>query len=1172
MKKNRIDGRRIPIRFRKKMYLFMKLYVFLSIFFTVQATAITHSQNQKLVINLKGGSLEQMIEQIKKQSDYRFLYNLEEIAIANDLELQLESGSIDEVMKTALDGKDLDFQIIKDVIIVRPAPGKAQRDRQLAQQQQRFTVKGTVRDDKGLPIPGVNIFEKSNPTNGVITGADGQYTIEASSAQSVLTYSFIGFDILEQAVEGRGEINVTLHEEATDLNEVVVIGFGRKDKKSLTSSIASMDKEEMERLATTSSTVDNMLGGTMKGVMMTQNSGEPGATPNINIRGITTPYPNMTSGQANNIPLFVIDGIPMFVQSNAMNPLLALAPNDIESIDVLKDAAATAIYGSRGANGVIIINTKNGHKGDNVNIDAGYTFSIGNPVKEYEPLNNEEFRELQDMILSSTVTAMNDWRSFADEYTLGTLGQVELDWNTWQYTYNGLKEEAFGSENTNWVEEVKNKNAASHQYNFALRGGTDRTNYSFSFNGINQEGLFINDQLDRYGARLSVDTDISDKVKMGAMMNYSVSERNSADEQDYMASLYKPWLMRPDVPVYNATGDFQRIDGSMLYYGLPNDMANPVALRQKESEFINNQFMGNAYLDINLTNDLDFHTDINVANYVFRNQFFSPLVSKDIMYGIPTLSSLDNSSSNMTSTALNFRLDYKKDIKDHKFTAMLGYSADRIFSKSDYISYEGFPSDDYMHNPGSARSITMFGDDEVNTGLNSIYGRITYSYDHRYLLEAAMRADESSKFGPENRWGYFPAVSLGWRMNNESFLSDVDAIDDLKVRLSAGQTGSTNVADFSYKQYFIRNSSDYYGGELSVDIKDLLPNEGIKWEMTTEYNAGFDFSFFNNRLYGNYDVYYRYTDGALAPAPHILESGMKNYYANIIDVSNKGMEFSLGGDIIRNSNFVWNSNFNIAFNRNNIEKLNSATISPYMQDSFIEGHPAGTRKGFKVKEIIQDQSVIDDLNMAAWEKGYNYYQESSTAVGDYLMEDINGDGRINNEDEVVITNPEPDFFGGWSNTLSHKNLSLSFIMQFSKGVEAIWSNLMTDAGGNLGLGINREMFRNTWTPENTDAEYAQLINSSMGYYNYSYSDKYVFDASYLRMKNITLSYQLPNNMLKNMKVKSASVFATATNLFTITDWPGLDPELIGGGVTGMSVNDDPYPLSKTFSIGIKVQL
>lgn len=1172
MKKNRLDGRRISARFRNKMWLFMKLYLAISIIFTIQATAITHSQNQKLTLHLKGATLEQVIQEIKKQSDFRFLYNLEEIEVARHLDLHLESNSIDEIMEKALAGNDLDFKIVNQVIIIKPAPGKAERERQLLLQQQLFEVKGRVTDQKGAPIPGVNIFEKANPTNGVISDANGDYTIVVSSDQAVLTFSFIGFDVRELQVNGQPMLNVTLQEEATGLDEVVVIGFGRKDKKSLTSSIVSMDKEEMERLATTSNTVDNMLGGTMKGVMMTQNSGEPGATPSINIRGITTPYPNMTSGQANNIPLFVIDGIPMFVESNAMNPLLALAPNDIESIDVLKDAAATAIYGSRGANGVIIINTKNGHRGDNINIDAGYTFSIGNPVKEFKPLNTEEFKELQDMILSSTVNAMNEWRSFADEYTLGTLGNVELDWMTWQYTYNGLKEEAFGTENTNWVEKIKNKNAATHQYNIALRGGTERTNYSFSFNAINQEGLFINDQLDRYGARLSVDTEITKKLRVGAMMNYAVSERISADEQDYMQSLYKPWLIRPDMPVYDETGDFQRIDGSMLYYGMQNDMANPVALREKESVFKNNQFMGNAYMDLELTKQLGFHADINVANYRFSNDYFSPLVSKDIMYGVPDLSTLDVNNSSTTSTSLNFRLDYKLEGNNHNLTAMAGYSADRMFSESEYYSFQGFPSDAHMHNPGSAREITMYGDSEVNSGLNSVYGRLTYSYDHRYLLEAAMRADESSKFGPDNRWGYFPALSFGWRINNEAFLEDVTSIDDLKLRLSAGKTGSTNVADFSYKQYFIRNSTDYYGGELSVDIKDLLPNEGIKWEMTTEYNGGFDFSFFKNRLYGSFDTYYRYTDGALAPAPHILESGMTNYYANIIDMSNRGVEVSLGGDIIRGHQFTWNSNFNIAFNRNTIEKLNTASISPYMQDSFLEGYPAGTKKGFKVKEIIQEQSVIDELNLTAIQNGYDCYQEVSTSVGDYLMEDTNGDGRITSADEVVITNPEPDFFGGWSNTLTYRNVSLSFIMQFSKGIEALWSNLMTDAGGNLGLGVNREMFRNTWTPDHTDAHYAQLINSSMGYYNYAYSDRFVFDASYLRMKNVTLSYQLPELFIKKMRIKNASLFASATNLFTITDWPGLDPELLGGGVTSMSISEDPYPLSKTFSIGIKVKL
>ncbi|MCU4174198.1 SusC/RagA family TonB-linked outer membrane protein [Carboxylicivirga sp. N1Y90] len=1154
----------------RKLLLIMRISFILlfAVLLQVSATGLA----QKVVIGESNVTYKQLFKEIRKQTGIVTVLSNDEIDLNSYVTIESAEFELENLLKEITTEIGLTYELIDNYIVITPLSVKEKIIEFVTLQQEKRSITGTIKDNENSPLPFAAVRIKGTSI-GTVSDVNGNYNLQFDVQENIiLEVSSLGFETQEIAIDGRSVIHITLVASTSGLDEVVIIGFGSKDKKSLTSSIVSMDKEEMERLATTSTTVDNMLGGTMKGVLMTQNSGEPGATPSINIRGITTPYPNMTSGQANNIPLFVIDGIPMFVESNAINPLLALSPNDIKSIDVLKDAAATAIYGSRGANGVIIVTTKSGFKGDKVDIEAGYTFSIGNPINQFDPLNTDEFKNLQDMILSSTVKAINDFRSYADPFVLNSLGHVSMDWNTWMVTYDGLREDAFGTKTTNWVKEVQNKNAPTHQYNIAFRGGTKSSKYSASFNGMNQEGLFINDKLDRYGARLSLDSDISDKLTLGAMMSYSVSERNSATEQSYMTNPIKPYMVRPDVPVYNERGDYNRIDASMMYYGMQNDLANPVAAREKESLFESQQFLGNAYLDYDFTEHFAFHADINLSNYHFENNYFSPLVSKDITYGLPALSSLDASTSSSSTSAVNFRFDYKRKINKHDFAAMAGYGADRMYSKYQSSSFQGFPNDEHMNNAGSARELTYFTDGNNKSGLNSIYGRLSYNFDHRYLVEAAMRADESSKFGPENRWGYFPALSLGWRINNESFLKDVGQIDDLKFRISAGKTGSTNVADFSYKQYFTRSSSDYYGDELSVRIKDLLPNEGVKWELTTEYNAGLDFSFFANRLYGSMDAYYRYTDGALAPAPHILESGLTTYYANVIDMSNKGMEFSLGGDIIRNSNFTWNSNLNISFNRNNIEKLNNASISPYMQDSFIEGQPAGTLRGYKVKEIIQEQSVIDELNMKAIEAGFNNYQEFSTGVGDYLMEDINGDGRITSEDAVVLTNPEPDYFGGWSNTFAYKNVSLSFLLQFSKGVEALWNNLLTDSGGSVGMSVNRELYGNTWTPDNTGARYAQLINSSYGYYNFAQSDRFVFDASYLRMKNINLSYQLPKGFLNRFNIANASVFLAATNVLTITNWPGLDPELLGSGVTSMSSNSDPYPLSKTFSVGIKIKL
>lgn len=480
--------------------------------------------------------------------------------------------------------------------------------------------------------------------------------------------------------------------------------------------------------------------------------------------------------------------------------------------------------------------------------------------------------------------------------------------------------------------------------------------------------------------------------------------------------------------------------------------------------------------------------------------------------------------------------------------------------------YQGFPNDDNLDNVGSAQSVLMYSDYVVKSGLNSVYGRLSYDYDSRYLLEVSMRADASSKFGPGNQWGVFPAVSTGWVINRESFMEKASWIDNLKMRLSWGQTGSTNVSDFSFRQFY---TSSQYGENSSVKLQDLLPNRGIHWEKTNEVNFGLDFSFFDGRLYGSMDAYYRYTNGALAPAPHILESGMSNYYDNIIDVSNRGVEVAVGGYPVRGKNFSWNTDLNISVNRNRIESLNNAQINSYMQDAFIVGRPAGTVKGYVVDHIVQDMDEVNQLNVKAMENGYAEYQ-SGTGVGDFLMKDIDGNGTITSDDREVIATPEPKFFGGWTNTFTYKNFSLSFLMQFSCGGEAVYSNLGEEIVGILGQSVGRELYGNTWTPERTDAKYARLVAGSMSY-NYQTNDRFVFDTSYLRMKNVTLSYSLPKAWISKLYVSNASLFVTATNLFTVTQWPGLDPETVATGITSMGTNNDPYPLSRSFSLGVKLQ-
>lgn len=1044
--------------------------------------------------------------------------------------------------------------------------------------QQKNVVTGTVLDENGLSVPEVSVMVLGT-TEGAVTDMNGEYSLSLSQKKAVLRFSFIGLKSVDVEYTGQKTLNVVLKPDNQVLDDVVVIGYGSKNRKSLTSSISSVKKDDLNKLSKTSSTVQDMLGGTIKGVLVTQNSGEPGATMTVNVRGITSPYPISTSLTANNAPLYVIDGVPMFVDSNALNPLMNIAPNDIESIDVLKDASATAIYGSRGANGVIIVTTKNGRKGEKATVEAGYTLSIANPVKMFEPLNNQEFRSLQEEILRNTMDAYNydmanytmttQYSMMFDPTILMAYGNFEVDWNTFMYTkFLGLNESAYGKENINWVDETRNKNAITNQYNVSVRGGSEKTDYSFAFNAIDQEGLYKNDNLETYSGRLSVNTDITRRIRMGALLSYSYSKRTSPSQESIMMPDTHAWLVRPDLPVYDENGDYTRLDRGALYFMPAGYVSgpNPVALLNRKAEYESDQFMGNVYVDIELLRNLKFHSDFTLASYNYDNSYFSPSYLQEIWVGSPYYAQLTTNNSKYVSTSINFRLDYNYHTGKHLLGAMVGYGADRTRSTGGTNMYQGFPNDDNLDNVGSAQSVLMYSDYVVKSGLNSVYGRLSYDYDSRYLLEVSMRADASSKFGPGNQWGVFPAVSTGWVINRESFMEKASWIDNLKMRLSWGQTGSTNVSDFSFRQFY---TSSQYGENSSVKLQDLLPNRGIHWEKTNEVNFGLDFSFFDGRLYGSMDAYYRYTNGALAPAPHILESGMSNYYDNIIDVSNRGVEVAVGGYPVRGKNFSWNTDLNISVNRNRIESLNNAQINSYMQDAFIVGRPAGTVKGYVVDHIVQDMDEVNQLNVKAMENGYAEYQ-SGTGVGDFLMKDIDGNGTITSDDREVIATPEPKFFGGWTNTFTYKNFSLSFLMQFSCGGEAVYSNLGEEIVGILGQSVGRELYGNTWTPERTDAKYARLVAGSMSY-NYQTNDRFVFDTSYLRMKNVTLSYSLPKAWISKLYVSNASLFVTATNLFTVTQWPGLDPETVATGITSMGTNNDPYPLSRSFSLGVKLQ-
>lgn len=1032
-------------------------------------------------------------------------------------------------------------------------------------------VKGRVIDSEGNPLVGVTV-QIEGTSYGVITDADGNYILEfPSMAHPKIVFSSVGYK--SKSIEFRGvkEQNMMLELDHVALDDLVVIGYGSKSRRNVTTAISTVSQEQISKLAATTPTLDGLLQGTVKGVLATTANGEPGSSLKLNIRGITSPYPKSGKGN-NNQPLYVIDGVPTFMEDTGINPLINISPNDIESIDVLKDAAATAIYGSRGANGVVIVKTKNGKRNEKTKVDFGYTFSFSNPIKNYKPLNISEYKNVQDEILRNTVDGMNDGSSsvgmYGFDYILNQYGNVSLNEETGLYTYNGLNESLYGKDNVNWADEVINKNAPTHQYNVAVRGGSNKTNYSFSFNGMNQEGLLLNDRMERYGARLSIDSEINKYITVGGVLDYTYSSRKSGSNDPALGYDNDGWMTRPDLAVRDADGNFQRVDKFGLYADTYND-ANAVAKLQRKTKYENDQFSGNAYIDIKPVKGLTLHADANISRFIFSNSYFSPKITLPEQLGMEPTSTLAESNYRNTNTSINFRADYKFTLTEaHRFDVMAGYSADRYWSKEHDQAYSGFPNDDVLNNASSATTVNKPTETYSKSGLNSIYGRLSYDFLSRYLLDFSLRSDESSKFGPGNKRGTFPAVSLAWRINHEPFLESVRDIDDLKFRLSWGKTGSTNVSDFSYIQYFNGNQ---YGGQSGLTLASTYPNKNIKWEMTTEYNAGVDFSFFNGRLTGSFDIYHRKTDGALAPAPIALEFGIGTYYSNILDLTNNGFEFSIGGDVVRTKDFTYNTMLSISANRNKITKLNGSTLGMMHQDLYMEGHAMGTVKGYKVAGIYQSQDQISKLNEQAMAKGYGFYQNGA-AVGDYMFADTNGDGYISEADRTAIANPEPKVFGGWSNTLSYKNFTLSMLFQYQLGGDAYYSTMHESASGALGMSILREMYGNTWTPDRTDAKYAKLMWMPSADTNTQVNDRYVYSNSYFRLRNITLSYTFEPAWLERLHVSGASVFFTATNLFTITDWPGLDPDMAAtNAFTKTTETKDVYPMSRSFSFGLKLQ-
>lgn len=1164
MKKQRIKN--VLSCILNQSHLKMKFtLLFLSISLLQVNASNSYGQNQKVTLNEDGVSMTQIFQQIENQTDLHFFYNYKDLDVNQKVSVNVNNLRVMELLSQLFQNKAITYQIFGSQIVLKKAGLSLESALSNAARQQR-EITGAITDGTGMPMAGVTVVVEGTQ-KGTVSNYDGLYEITIEAGSEVLVFSSLGYETQRVIIGERNSINVVMKEDFSQLEEVVLIGYGEQKREDVTGAVSTIDPENIVQAATGSVGFDRSLGGLVKGVQVSQGSGRPGSPVKLNIRGVTSPF---SSGGLNQ-PLYVIDGVPFNIDGvGAANPLLTINPTDIESFNVLKDAAATSIYGSRGANGVIIITTKRGKRNQAAKINLSYATTLARPINTVDVLDANQYRDFYDLLINNSVNAMNAGQLdpfFA--FDLDNIGNVELDFNTFMVNYNGLREEYFGNANTDWNEELFRSLAVTKQANVSVTGGTEKTNYALSLAFIDQDGLTVRDNLKQYTLGMSLDTDIRKGVKVGGSVNLGHTESNSGEDDLFGQYTINTSIARarPDLPVYDDNG--QLLGQRDFSFGFETFEPNPLMRLQNKTNNKNYNFIGNSYIEIEPVKNLKVKADVNAAVFYTDNSSFIPKVTQTDFVFFPNESFLSESSTLVSNITSNLTANYDFTVSNSHFNVLVGAAWDRTNFDRDSQFFSGFPDDNVLINGSSAESVQGYSSSQLETGLNSLFSRVTYSYRNLYNATLNFRTDTSSKFGPGNKRAYFPSLSTSWNIANEKFLANNETVNVLKFRASAGRVGSTNVSDFAYLQFFQTTSSNLYNGTSAVVPSNTFPNKDIGWEETNEINLGLDFEFFNSRLRGGVDVYARKTKGGLVNTPIPYELGADTYFANFIDVSNRGVEVSLGGDIIKTEDFLWSANVNFSINRNKLDKLNGANINPFQLDYFVEGEPVGTIKGYKVAKIFQSQEEVDALNAAAPDGTYDML---STSAGDFMYEDLNGDGEITADDRTIIGNIEPDYFGGISNTFRYKNFSLTALLQYSVGAESLWRSIPFGTFNQFGENKYSEYALNTWTPENPDARYARALYfdpSSSG----RTSDRYLFDTSYLRLKSLQLSYNFDAQTLKNLGINNAKILLTGTNLFTVTNWPGIDPETFSerGGIIDQVNNEDPYPLSKSFSLGVQLQ-
>ncbi len=1109
-----------------KTYLLMTMKIFI-FFFSVLSFGFTvekgFSQNEKITfIADEKLSIEEVLEVVKKQTDYNFIYRSD--LFKESLPIAIKKGTfpLEVLLKRCENHTNTKFSITDNGAIFIKTKLKIENNTSVQQ-----SIKGVVFDGNGAPLPGASIVEKGT-TNGTQSDFDGNFVLDVD-ANAVLVVSYIGFLTKEVAVAGQQNINITLSENTAALEEVVVVGYGTKRKKDIISAVSVVDLEELKDVP--ASTASRMLLGQAPGVNVASNSGRPGQNLNISIRGLG-------SLGAGNDPLWVVDGFPL-------ESSVGLNPSEIESISILKDAASTAIYGARGSNGVILVTTKKGVAGK-TSVTLDVTTGVQNvPInRRVDMMNAVEFGEFQKSSWIDKYIAANGREPMESEVPIG------------------IRNPENNTISTDWMDEILAKSPLFKKYDLSIASGSEKTKSLITLGYINQEGVVIKTNFERFNVRVKVDNKITDNFTVGLNVSGSRTNERVIDEGNRHTPLGLALWVDPREPVYNEDGSFNAYLGDK---DTPGDLifnsANPVQILHEQKTTLNtNRLLANGYAELKFFKDFSFKSTLNAILENERYNQFTPSTLAGFTWNRPPPNNavLIERNKEIFNWSTDQLLSYNKVFNEnHNVNVILGFSSQEETVRAISGNGSKFP-DDEVRFLQQAESLSAFSS-ESSWSLLAYFSRFNYDYKNKYLVSATYRREGSSRFGANNKWGDFPAVSVGWRISEEAPLKDVSWLNDLKLRASFGATGNNDIGN--YPSLSTLSTTNYIlGGTFQPGkILSSLSNPNLGWEKSEQFDYGIDLTMFNNRLSFVAEYYRKTTTDMLLPVNIPVVTGFQTTFTNIGKVENTGVELALNYKTNITDDLRFRSSFNISFNKNKVLEINGdndeiRTGGIYGAHHVSQvGRPIAMLHGFRNLGVFQSQAEIDAAPT-----------QDGAVPGSFIYWDANGDGEVTYDfqDFVEIGNPHPEYVYALNLGLDYKAFDFNVVFTGAQNYDVFTQIEHTTMNMDGVFNVEtRAAQRYRYTTMSGDA----APTSNFWKWEREGNSWYISDASHTWLRSLSLGYNLPLN--ENAFLDTVRIYANGDNLLLFSGYEYGNPQPDDRSGIRPGVDETPYPLPRTFSVG-----